>query len=103
LAKRPIVTTPRGTSTRQLLDEAFAAARLTPQIAVVTAQREAVLPLVLAGAGATLLPQPLAANAQSLGAVVVPMSPPVTRRVVAVHRDGRLSPAASAFLSIATA
>jgi DNA-binding transcriptional LysR family regulator len=39
LADRPIVTTPRGTSTRQLLDEAFAAARLTPQITVVTAQR----------------------------------------------------------------
>ena len=37
LASRPIVTTPRGTSTRQLLDEAFAAARVTPQIAVVTA------------------------------------------------------------------
>jgi DNA-binding transcriptional LysR family regulator len=53
LASRPIVTTPRGTSTRQLLDEAFAAARVTPQIAVVTAQRSR-LPLVLAGAGASL-------------------------------------------------
>ena len=103
LADRPIVTTPRGTSTRQLLDEAFAAARLTPHIAVVTAQREAVLPLVLAGAGTTLLPQPLAANAKSLGAVVVPMRPPVIRRVVAVHRDSALSPSAAAFLSIASA
>ena len=101
LANRPIVTTPRGTSTRQLLDEAFAAARVTPQIAVVTAQREAVLPLVLAGAGASLLPQPLAANAASLGAVVVPMQPRVTRNVVAVHRDSALSPAATAFLAIA--
>jgi DNA-binding transcriptional LysR family regulator len=101
LANRPIVTTPRGTSTRELLDEAFERAQLTPQIAIVTAQREAVLPLVLAGAGATLLPQPVAANAKRLGAVVVPMSPSVTRRVVAVHRDGALSPAASAFLAIA--
>jgi DNA-binding transcriptional LysR family regulator len=101
LASRPIVTTPRGTSTRQLLDEAFAAARLTPQIAVVTAQREAVLPLVLAGAGASLLPQPVAANAASLGAVVVPMRPRVNRNIVAVHRDSTLSPAAAAFLAIA--
>lgn len=101
LADRPIVTTPRGTSTRQLLDEAFASAQLAPHIAVVTAQREAVLPLVLAGAGATLLPQPLAATAARLGAVVVPMSPQVTRDVVAVHRESALSPAASAFLSIA--
>ena len=92
LASRPIVTTPRGTSTRQLLDEAFAAARVTPQIAVVTAQREAVLPLVLAGAGASLLPQPVAANAASLGAVVVPMRPRVTRGVVAVHRASALVP-----------
>jgi LysR family transcriptional regulator, carnitine catabolism transcriptional activator len=101
LANRPIVTTPRGTSTRQLLDDAFAAARLTPQIAVVTAQREAVLPLVLAGAGASLMPQPLAANAASLGAVVVPMRPRVSRSVVAVHRESVLSPAAAAFLAIA--
>ncbi len=101
LASRPIVTTPRGTSTRQLLDEAFAAARVTPHIAVVTEQREAVLPLVLAGAGASLLPQPVAANAASLGAVVVPMRPRVNRTVVAVHRDTALSPAAAAFLAIA--
>jgi DNA-binding transcriptional LysR family regulator len=57
--------------------------------------------LVLAGAGATLLPQPLAADAARLGAVVVPMHPRVHRVVVAVHRDGALSPAANAFLEIA--
>jgi DNA-binding transcriptional LysR family regulator len=101
LARHPIVATPRGTSTRELLDEAFAAARVQPQIAVVTAQREAVLPLVLAGAGATLLAEPVAANAASLGAVVVPMRPRVTRRVVAIHRDAPSSPAARAFLEIA--
>ena len=84
-----------------MLDEAFAAARVTPHIAVVTEQREAVLPLVLAGAGASLLPQPVAANAASLGAVVVPMRPRVNRTVVAVHRDSALSPAAAAFLVIA--
>jgi DNA-binding transcriptional LysR family regulator len=101
LARHPIVATPRGTSTRELLDDAFTAARVQPQIAVVTAQREAVLPLVLAGAGATLLAEPVAANAASLGAVVVPMRPRVTRRVVAIHRDAPLSPAARAFVEIA--
>jgi DNA-binding transcriptional LysR family regulator len=100
LASRPIVTTPHGTSTRQLLDEAFAAARVTPHIAVVTEQRDAVLPLVLAGAGVSLLPQPVAANAASLGAIVVAMRPRVTRTVVAVHRDSALSPAAAAFLAM---
>jgi LysR family transcriptional regulator, carnitine catabolism transcriptional activator len=102
LARHPIVTTPSGTSTRQLLDDAFATANVTPQVAVVTAQREAVLPLVLAGAGATLLPEPTALNAQRLGAVVAPLRPRVTRRVVAVHRDAPRSPAAAAFLALAT-
>src|SRR5262245_1997236 len=102
LARHPIVTTPSGTSTRQLLDDAFAAANVTPHVAVVTAQREAVLPLVLAGAGATLLPEPTARNAAGLGAVLAPLRPRVTRRVVAVHRDAPRSPAAAAFLALAT-
>ena len=97
----PIVATPRGTSTRELLDDALTAAEVTVDFAVVTAQREAVMPLVVAGAGATLLPQPLADIAARLGAVVVPMRPRVTRAVVAVHRDGPLSPAAAAFLGAA--
>jgi LysR family carnitine catabolism transcriptional activator len=101
LARHPIVATPRGTSTRELLDDAFAAARVQPHIAVVTAQREAVLPLVLAGAGVTLLAEPVATNAARLGAVVVPMHPRVTRTMVAVHRDAPRSPAARAFLEIA--
>jgi DNA-binding transcriptional LysR family regulator len=101
LARHPIVATPRGTSTRELLDDAFAAARVQPRIAVVTAQREAVLPLVIAGAGATLLAEPVAADAARLGAVVVPMHPRVTRTMVAVHRDAPRSPAAGAFLEIA--
>jgi DNA-binding transcriptional LysR family regulator len=98
LAGHPIVATPRGTSTRELLDDALAAAGAHADFAVVTAQREAVMPLVVAGAGATLLPEPLAGVAARLGAVVVPMRPRVTRAVVAVHRDGPLSPAAQAFL-----
>ncbi len=101
LARHPLVATPRGTSTRALLDDALAAAEVTVDFAVVTAQREAVMPLVVAGAGATLLPQPLADIAARLGAVVVPMRPRVTRAVVAVHRDGPLSPAAAAFLGAA--
>jgi LysR family transcriptional regulator, carnitine catabolism transcriptional activator len=101
LVRYPIVATPRGTASRELLDDIFRAAEANPNIAVVTAQREAVMPLVLAGAGATLLPQPLAENAALLGAVVVPMRPRVSRAVVAVYRDGPLSAAASEFLSMA--
>jgi DNA-binding transcriptional LysR family regulator len=101
LARHPIVATPRGTSTRELLEDALASAGVTVDVAVVTEQREAVMPLVVAGAGATLLARPLADIAARLGAVVAPMRPKVTRAVVAVHRDGALSPAAAAFLGVA--
>ena len=51
LAEFSLVTSPEGTSTRRLLDDACASAGVTPRIAVVTEQREAILPLVLAGRG----------------------------------------------------
>ena len=63
LADIPFIAAPTGTSTRRLLDEAFDRAGVTPRIAVVTAQRDAILPLVLAGAGAALVPESLAQGA----------------------------------------
>jgi len=101
LAEFSLVTSPEGTSTRRLLDDACASAGVTPTIAVVTEQREAILPLVLAGAGATLLARPLAETAQRLGAVIAPLRPRVTRDVFMLHRAGPLSPAAQAFLHVA--
>ena len=101
LARFPLVTAPPGTTTRTQLEEAFADAGVTPHIAVVTAQREAILPLVLAGAGATLFPRPLAEQAAALGAVVVSLRPRLTRPVHLFHRAGPLSPAAEAFRALA--
>ena len=102
LARTPLVVSPPGTSTRMLLEQALAAVGVTPQIAVQTAAREAIVPLVLAGAGAALLPAPLAREAQRRGATVRSARPPITRTVGLIHRQGPLSPAAGAFLSIAT-
>ena len=101
LAHFPLVTGEPGTSTRRQLDDACAAAGVVPEIAVVTAQREAIVPLVLAGAGATMLPRPLADTARRLGAVVLPFRPRVRRPVLLVHRRGARSPAADAFLEVA--
>lgn len=103
LARFPLVTAPAGTSTRTQLEEAFAAAGVTPEIAVVASQREAILPLVLAGAGATLYPRALAEQAARLGAVVAPLRPHLTRPVFLLHRVGPLSPAAAAFLALTQA
>jgi DNA-binding transcriptional LysR family regulator len=97
----PLVATPTGTSSRRLLDESFASAGVSPHISVVTAQREAMLPLVLAGAGAALLPEAIARTASRLGAVVARSDPAISRRVVLAHRRGQLAPAAAAFVDLA--
>ena len=102
LGSVPFIAAPPGTSSRRLLDEALTGAGLSPRIAVVTAQREAILPLVLAGAGAALLPEPLAQVAARLGAVVSDPHPPITRSIVLAHRPGPLAPAARRFLELAT-
>jgi DNA-binding transcriptional LysR family regulator len=97
----PFVATPTGTSTRRLLDEGFGSIGVRPTVAVVTAQRDAVIPLVVAGAGAALVPAPLAAGAASSGVVVARPLPAVSRRIAVVHRDGPLSPAAARFVALA--
>ena len=101
LGRFPLVAAPPGTATRMQLEEAFADAGVTPMIAVVAEQREAILPLVLAGAGATLYPRPLAEQAARLGATVVALRPRLSRPVLLVHRRGPLSPAATAFVALA--
>lgn len=95
-----MIATPRGTSSRRLLEEGFAAAGVVPRVSVVTAQREAILPLVLAGAGASLVPEPMADIAAQLGAVVAEPRPAVERRIVVAARQGPLAPAAQGFLGL---
>jgi LysR family transcriptional regulator, carnitine catabolism transcriptional activator len=99
----PIVAAPVGTSTRRLLDEQFAALGFEPRIAVVSAQREAIIPLVLSGAGSALVPEPLARSAEAFGAVVSRPDPPAVRRLALVRRPGGMSPAAARFCELAGA
>ena len=99
----PLLATPPGTSTRRLVDEALHRAGLEPVVAVESDHREAIVPLVLAGAGASLLPEPLARRAAAQGAAIARLDPPVRREVVLVRRTGVLSPAAVAFRDLALA
>ncbi len=100
-ASMPLIATPRGTSTRRLLDQTVARSGASPNIVVEINQREAILPLVIAGAGASLLPSALAAQAADRGAVVRALRPALSRRIGLLHRPGRLSPAAEAMIRIA--
>jgi LysR family carnitine catabolism transcriptional activator len=97
----PLVLSPPGTSTRLLLEQALQAVDVAPRIAVEIASREAIVPLVLAGAGAALLPAPLAREAGRRGAVVRASRPRIARRIGLVQRDGPLSAAAAAFVALA--
>ena len=101
LSRFGFIVTPEGTSSRRHLDEAFAFARREPTVAVETAQREAIVPLVLAGAGAALVPRTIAETAARSGATVVSCQPKVVRAVALIHRDGSLSPAAQRFAELA--
>ncbi len=98
----PLVVAPVGTSTRRLLDQQLGARGRPARIAVISAQRDAILPLVVAGAGAALVPDAMALIAEKLGAVVARAKPPVVRDLVLVHRLGSMSPAASRFLELAS-
>ncbi|HEX4217142.1 MAG TPA: LysR family transcriptional regulator [Acidimicrobiales bacterium] len=95
-----MIATPIGTSSRRLFEEGFAAAGVVPRVSVVTAQRDAILPLVLAGAGASLVPEAMAAMGARLGAVVAEPRPAVERRIVVAARQGPLAPAARGFLGM---
>lgn len=102
LAAHPLVVTPPGTSSRRVLDEALASAGIGLTIAVETAQREAVLPLVVAGAGAALVPAPVA-EAAAHQVVAAPLRPPLTRSIALALRDAPLSPAATEFRAVTLA
>jgi LysR family transcriptional regulator, carnitine catabolism transcriptional activator len=103
LREVPLVVSRPGTSTRILLEQALQAVAVTPRIAVETDAREAIVPLVLAGAGAALLPATLAREAGRRGAIVRAARPRIVRRIGLVQRDGPLSPAARAFSSLTAA
>jgi LysR family transcriptional regulator, carnitine catabolism transcriptional activator len=101
LADAPLVLTGPGSSLREVVTSAFERAGLSPDIAVETAQREALIPLVLAGAGTTFLPTGLARAAGRLGATVRPTVPRLRRTIVLVHRPDALGPAAARFVALA--
>ncbi|HET6965934.1 MAG TPA: LysR family transcriptional regulator [Acidimicrobiales bacterium] len=103
LADIPLIVTPAQTSGRALLDDLMQSRGLKATVRIETSQREALLPLVMAGAGAAVVPEALAAVAKGAGAVAVPVQPDLARALAVVHRGGPLTPPAEAFVAIAVA
>jgi len=101
LAEMPLIATPRGTSMRDLVDQALASAGMTAAYAVETGQREAIAPLVLAGAGTSFLPRTVAEGFAERGVVVARLVPSIVRTIGLLHRASPLTPAARAFVELA--
>lgn len=101
LAQRPLVLAPPGTSVREQVTAACEQVGVTPWVAVEVPQRDAIVPLVVAGAGMTVAPPEQAREAAAAGAVVVSLDPPMWRELSLIHPDRDLSPAAAAMLQIA--
>jgi DNA-binding transcriptional LysR family regulator len=101
LAELPLVTSPVGTSTRHLIEAALADIGRAARVVVETDQREAIVPLVISGAGVAVLPTRQAEAAAAQGARVRPFRPPLRRLLGIVHRPAPLSPPAAAFMALA--
>ncbi|GGT43856.1 LysR family transcriptional regulator [Streptomyces purpureus] len=101
LHDRPLISLPRGTGVRGVLDRAFAGHGIRPRIAF-----EAATPVVLArlaarGLGVAVVPDLPAGAAEALGLVVLRLTDPEPRGKVALawRRTGPPSPAARALLA----
>jgi DNA-binding transcriptional LysR family regulator len=99
LAGRTLIVGQQGTGMRRVAD---AVRRQAPgsRFAVEVEHREAVLPLVLTGVGIAVVPDSWRALARSAGAAVRALDCPDVLQVSLVHRWGRLSRAAAAFLEV---
>ena len=103
LREHTLVTVPTGTSIRTTTDQVYADAGVVPSRVIVTSQRSALVPLVLGGAGLTMLPDYFAHEATAGGGVVARPSTLSRRTVGLVHRSDSVSPALDAFIALAAA
>ena len=97
-----LISTRDGTALRTLVDTQLEIAGRPAEVAVETAHVASIVPLLLAGAGAALLPQTLAADAAAKGARVLPLLPPSRASVHLVWREGRLSELGEHFLEFSS-
>lgn len=95
-----LISTPKGTPLRTLLAEQLELIGQPDEVAVETAHLASVIPLVLAGAGAAILPEGLASDAAAKGARVVRLTPATRAPVHIIWRDGRLTSLGEHFLSV---
>lgn len=103
LADLPLVAGPRGTAVRDEVERVCAERGFTPRVVVEVEHEHNVYLLVAAGAGAAFLTEPEARRSERRGVRVVRTEPELGHDFGLVFRSGPLSPAARAFVTLATA
>jgi DNA-binding transcriptional LysR family regulator len=98
-----VIGVPRGSWQRDLVERALRDHGVRTRLVVEVGPREAVVPLVLGGAGAAFVLRETAQAAVARGAVVRPTDPPLRQAYGLAHRPGPLSTAAQAFVAHARA
>jgi DNA-binding transcriptional LysR family regulator len=103
LAGLPLICLPRGTGLRSALDDACAAARLTPKVAFEAGDPKILAELARRGLGVAILPeQSIETAAGSLHGIEI-IRPKLRGRIELVWRaEGPVSPAARALIAAAT-
>lgn len=94
----PLVVGERHATTREWIESMLRSCDVEPLVSVEVPQRGAVVPMVLNGAGAAIVPLRMALDAHLRDAVVREVDPPLRRDIGAIHRPGALTPASAAFL-----
>lgn len=100
LVRHGLIGTPRGTALRGLLDAHLEAAGQATDVMVETAHAASVVPLVLSGAGAAVLPEGMATDAATKGARVARLEPEGSASVSLVWQSSGLDGVAADFLDL---
>ncbi|KAA0022390.1 LysR family transcriptional regulator [Antrihabitans cavernicola] len=103
LSRVQFVMGERGTATRDFIEQSLRERGIEPEIAVEVRQRGAVLPIVLAGGGVSIVALRSGLDAMMRGGVVRELAPGLTRSMGVVHRPGRITVASAEFVSCAKA
>ena len=97
----PTCTVPQASSMRVAVEQSLSRSGARTREAAVTAHRDALVPLAVAGVGVAFVSGARAERSRQLGLTVRRLDPPVTRAYALLHRGGDLSPAGSAFVEFA--
>jgi len=104
LVGRPLITLPKGTGLRAVIDQAFAQAGLQPHVAFEASDPYVLAQLAGQGLGVAIVTEPVArAYDGQLPALAITEPSLVGRQALAWRAEGPISPAARAFISHARA